>query len=176
MFRKIMLTTISLVVATLVYQSAEAQTLNGDWRVISGVVDGQRVPTASLAVMRLKIDSAHFSAVSGNLTSEGTVSANVLPNPAQLTFTIEKGADAGNQIFAIYKLDANSLTITYSRDKSFPISFESTPQNRYIQLVYSTGAATGATAGTTPPTQPNSTGPVTFGTSGQSGGGASQFK
>lgn len=176
MFRKIILTTVTLVVASLVHQSVDAQTLNGDWRVISGVVDGQRVPTASLAAMRLKIDSAHFAAVSGNLTSEGTVSANVLPNPAQLTFSIEKGADAGNQIFAIYKLDANSLTITYSRDKSFPTTFDSTPQNRYIKLVYSTGAATGATAGTNPATPPNNTGPVTFGNSGQSGGGASQFK
>ena len=162
----------------LVVAPAWGQTLNGQWRVQSGVVDGQTVPAASLRSMTLTIDKAKFSAISGNLTSTGTLLANIQADPAQLVFTIESGADAGNKIYAIYKLDGSGLLITYSKDGNFPTTFESTPENKYVRLQYTSGAASSMTAGG-PGRGPNQTG-IPFGRNQQqqqdNGGASSAFK
>lgn len=175
MFQK-MIGLLGVVLLCLVAAPTWGQTLNGQWRVKTGVVDGQTVPAASLRSMTLTIDKARFSAVSGNLTSSGTLLANIQADPAQLVFTIESGADAGNKVFAIYKLDTSGLMVTYSKDGSFPTTFDSTPENKYVKLVYTTGTAS-STAAAGPGQGPNQTG-VSIGAGKQqdSGGASSAFK
>ena len=153
MIQRILLGSI-VVVAMAWAVPCEAQSLNGDWAVSTGTSDGQAVPTIALNSMKLTINSTSFSAVSGNLTSSGTLGADSLSSPARLVFTIDQGADSGNKIFAIYKFENGGLTITFSKDENFPSGFDSTADNKYVQLVYKAGTGN-STAATPPPNQTN---------------------
>ena len=164
----------ALAIGALLTLPVSAQSLNGEWTVASGKMDGQTVPTNALASMKLSINSTSFSAVSGSLTSSGTLGANSLATPAQLVFTIDNGADKGNKVNAIYKIANGELTITFSKDGSFPSGFDSTAGNKFLQLVYrqagNAGNTTAATNPNAPGQDPNA---VQSGVTGGDGGGAS---
>ena len=165
-----------IAVATLLTIPAMGQSLNGEWTVASGTMDGQTVPANALTSMKLTINSANFSAVSGSLTSSGTLGANSLASPAQLVFTIDNGADSGNKVNAIYKFNNDELTITFSKGGSFPSGFDSTAENKCLQLVYRQGGTTGgSTAATNPGQQPNAV-DANVGAGEGGGGAASVFK
>ena len=168
---------VAITIGTLLTLPALGQSLDGEWTVASGKMDGQVVPATSLASMKLTITSANFSAVSGSMTSSGTLGANSLASPAQLLFTIGDGADKGNKVNAIYKFNNGQLAITFSKDGSFPASFESTADNKLLQLVYKKGGGAGAGGSTaaTNPGQPPAGG-TDAGVSGGGGGASSIFK
>ena len=161
---------VAIAVGTLLTLPVSGQSLDGEWSVASGKMDGQVVPANALVSMKLTVNSANFSAVSGSLTSSGTLGANSLASPAQLVFTIDNGADKGNKVNAIYKFNNGELTITFSKDGSFPTGFDSTAGNKALQLVYRQGGNAGdTTASTNPGQQPNS---IDAGVTGGDGGGA----
>lgn len=161
---------LAIAIGTLLTVPVMGQSLNGEWSVASGKMDGQVVPTNALASMKLVVNSTNFSAVSGSLTSSGTLGANSLASPAQLVFTIDNGADKGNKVNAIYKFNNGDLTITYSKDGSFPTGFDSTAENKFLQLVYRQGDnAGGSTAANNPGQQSNT---IDTGVTGGGGGAA----
>ena len=165
-----------LVAATAYVVPATAQ-LDGAWRVVEGTMDGQAIPSNWLASMKLTINQSNFSAVSGNLTSAGTIQGDAFGQVKKISFQIAEGADKGNTIHGIYKIESGKLTIAYSRSGSAPGSFVSTPDNKNLTLVYSTDSGSGnsSVAGnTTAPQAPNAAAAGTTGTNGSGGSAAFQ--
>ena len=163
-----------IAVGTFLTLPVSGQSLDGEWSVASGKMDGQVVPANALALMKLTINSGKFSAVSANLASSGSLSGDNFASPAQLTFNIDNGADKGNKVNAIYKFNNGELTITFSKDGSFPAGFDSTAGNKALQLVYRQGGIQSSPDGESssaanPGQQPNS---LDTGVTGGGGGGA----
>jgi uncharacterized protein (TIGR03067 family) len=162
MFCRISLAVGFLVTGFVLPCVAQAQSLDGNWVVKSGILDGKLVPDIALTSMVLNVTSTKFEARSGSFSSLGTLAANALASPAQLEFTIDSGADAGRKLKAIYALENGQLKVTFSQDDIFPSTFDSTESNRYLSLVYALGQAastasnTSAGSSETPPVAENS--------------------
>ena len=140
---------LGLMVALAASYSCGQQSMNGEWKVIEGKLDGNVVPTNVLGAMSLNINNTSFSATSAGLNSQGTLTANATASPMTITFNINTGADTGRALKGIYFFENNNLKITFSQNDQFPTQFESTPGNKYLQLTYSTSqiAANGRGAG-----------------------------
>lgn len=113
--------------------------LTGDWIVTSGTLAGVTVPANSLSSMSLKINGNNFDAKSGSLTSGGMV-ALAQEGTFQLNFMINRGADSGKTVRALYSFSDGILTITYSQDDRFPLDHSSTAENKYCVLKYRKGS------------------------------------
>lgn len=109
--------------------------LNGDWTVASGTLAGANVPSSSTGSMTLKINGNTFDAKSGSLSSGGIV-ALAQEGSYQLNFIINRGADSGKTVRALYSLSGGVLTITFSQDDTFPVNQVSTAENKYCVLKY----------------------------------------
>jgi len=140
-----MLLAVGFVAGFLFPVRINAQSIDGNWAVQSGVLNGKKVPDIALTSMALNINSTKFEARSGSFASMGTISANTLVLPAQIEFSIENGADTGRKLKAVFALENGQLKVTFSQDDQFPTSFESTDANRYLALIYAPGQATSAT-------------------------------
>lgn len=132
-----------LVLFSSMASAQSVEELNGDWTVTSGTLAGQNVPSSSLESMSLKFASNTFDAKSGSLTSGGIV-ALAQEGTFQLNFTINRGADAGKTVRALYRLADGVLTITYSQDETYPANHSSTAANKYCMLMYRRGGRVAA--------------------------------
>lgn len=112
-------------------------TLNGQWHVVSGVMNGKEVPADVLASMELEVkDSGRFTAESGGIKSKGKFSAG--SSLDELLVEISSGADRGRNLKAKWRMENGSLTIAFSQDE-FPASFDSTRSNKLLVLSYAAG-------------------------------------
>lgn len=125
-----------LLLPTAFTSSAEAQSYNGDWEVASGLLYGKLIPDNVVQTMTLNLAEDTFTAKSGNLTSKGSLSSDDSTSPAQITFTINGGDDSGRELKGIWRMDGNSLRITFSEDSEYPTSFDSSADNKYLTLNY----------------------------------------
>lgn len=112
-------------------------TLNGQWHVVSGVMNGEDVPEDVLASMELEVkDSGKFTAESGGIKSKGKFSAGGAVD--QLLVEISSGADRGRNLKAKWRMDNGALTIAFSQEE-FPSGFDSTRSNKLLVLSYAPG-------------------------------------
>ncbi len=140
-------------------------TLNGEWHVTKGMMNGEEVPTDVLASMTLNVkNSGKFTAKSGGLTSKGEFSEG--QSLDQLIVKIDGGADLGRNLKAKWKMESGSLTIAFSQD-GFPSAFDSSKGNKLLVLSYKAGAR--PIAAVTAATAPTSAAPATGGRPGGRG-------
>ncbi len=132
--------------------------LDGSWQPERGTMHGEVVPTSALGVMALVVSNGTFKASSGSLSSTGRMNqTGYLSN--QFDLNIEGGADQGRLIKAIFKVENQMLTITYSESGEFPITHDSSADNKYLTLIYKKqGAAGSAPIVNVPPTGSSGTG------------------
>ena len=126
----------SLLIAFLTCLPLHAQSVVGQWTIIEGQVAGQKVPPEILAAMSLKLDQSTFEAKSGTANSSGMLTNNPRTAPFQMVFKINKGADSGREIKAIYQFVNGNLQIAFSQTAEFPTVFESSSDNKYLLLTY----------------------------------------
>ena len=133
-----------LVISMVAPAMVSAQAMNGKWEVAGGTLHGKTIPSNVAYNMLLDISNTSFTANSGNLSSNGTITANPQISPAQVTFKIDGGDDSGRELKGIYKFEGQTMTITFSESSDFPADFNSTADNKYLTLTYqpSTGRAT----------------------------------
>ncbi|MEM9411614.1 MAG: hypothetical protein AAGA30_10900 [Planctomycetota bacterium] len=110
--------------------------LAGEWSPQLGRINGQPVPVSQLGQMKLKVTGTSFEATSGGMTSSGRISKVNGSLPAQATFIIESGADAGRQVKAIYEVGRGIMKIAFSQSDEFPTEFKSSEENRYLVVNY----------------------------------------
>ncbi len=133
--------------------TCQAQSMNGQWRVESGMIYGKQVPQHILDAMQLDVTNNEFKAASGNMDSAGTLIANPQASPFQATFAIDNGDDTGRELKAIYQFEGGNLIITFGEGEHFPTGFESTEENKYLTLTYAAGTRmAGAPPAGPPPT------------------------
>lgn len=132
---------------TAFHSSATAQSLTGDWEVASGLLHGKLIPDNVVQTMSLSLTEDTFMAKSGNLSSNGSFTNNDSTSPAQITFSINEGDDSGRELKGIWRMDGNSLRITFSENGSFPTSFDSSADNKYLTLNYRPGSGANTSRG-----------------------------
>lgn len=130
----------SFLIALFTCIPLQAQSLNGQWKIIEGVMAGQTVPSDTLAAMSLNLNRKTFEAKSGSANSSGTLTNNPHSTPSQLVFQINQGADSGREIKAIYQHIGGNMQIAFSQTGEFPKDFESNSDNKNLLLTYNSSA------------------------------------
>ena len=126
---------IPLLLLALATTTTSAQSLNGDWNIRSATLHGKDVPSAVLGAMKLNLTANGFTATSQSLQSTGSYTTSQ-GQGQQITFKIDGGADQGRELKAIYQFVGQDLQICYSENATAPTVFQSTPQNRFLVVVY----------------------------------------
>lgn len=159
MLRRIMASWVAVALISLASSAfGQIVALDGSWQPERGTMHGEVVPTSALQVMSLVVSSGTFKASSGSLSSTGRMNqAGYLAN--QFDLNIETGSDQGRLIKAIFKVENQTLTITFSETGEFPTTHDSSADNKYLTLIYKKqGAAGSAPIVNAPPTGSSGTG------------------
>ncbi|MEM7453450.1 MAG: TIGR03067 domain-containing protein [Planctomycetota bacterium] len=134
---RILTVAVAIALPAMMTVAAQAQSMDGQWKVNAGTIYGKQIPTYVLDAMQLNVTGSQFTAMSGNMESTGTVNLNV--QAGQLTFNIGDGDDSGRELKALYQLQGTLLRITFSETGEFPTSMDSTEENKYLALTYTPG-------------------------------------
>jgi uncharacterized protein (TIGR03067 family) len=103
----------------------DQEKLQGAWKFVSGVTNGQPVPAEGLkgATFTIKEDKYHFE--QGEEKEDGTFKLDPSKKPATIDLKIESGKDQGKTQLGIYKFDGDKLTFCFAMagDKERPKEF-----------------------------------------------------
>lgn len=111
--------------------------LEGTWKPLSGMIAGQPLPKATLDGMTLKLDATSYLLETNGLSDAGKLSFDVSKTPKEIDIVGEEGPNAGRTILAIFKIDANRLTICYTIDGAErPKEFAAPKDSQILLLEY----------------------------------------
>ncbi len=111
--------------------------LNGEWHVQRGILNGQEVPDDVLESMSLNVSQGKFTASSGGLSSKGMFASAGAAD--ELAVTIDEGADAGRKLSAKWRMESGRLTIAYGQTDAAPRDFNSGEGSDVLVLYYASG-------------------------------------
>lgn len=87
------------------------RSLEGTWAFDSLEVDGQQIPSAHTQHSRILIDGDRFRTESPEATYEGVFNIDAESSPMQIDIDFQRGPEAGNWNFGIFKLKGERLEI-----------------------------------------------------------------
>jgi uncharacterized protein (TIGR03067 family) len=102
--------------------------LQGTWKVIDVEAQGQKAPADVVAKTPITLTitgNKYVEKLAGKVVEEGTVKLTPDKSPRQLDIVIGSGNDKGKTQLAIYKVEADTLTVAIgpAGDKMRPADF-----------------------------------------------------
>jgi len=92
----------------------ELARLNGTWKAVSVVKDGQDLPKAEAEAMVLTIAGEKYTLKTIDQQIEGTHKLDPTKKPKQIDATRTKGPDAGQKMLGIYELKDDTFTVCFN--------------------------------------------------------------
>ncbi|MEO1616322.1 MAG: TIGR03067 domain-containing protein [Planctomycetota bacterium] len=108
-----------------------AESLQGDWQALTGVLAGKAMPEEVVSRTKLTIDASRYVVdLAGNIDS-GSCTINLDPNPIQMTIQGQQGPNAGRTFLAVLEFIADDeIRIAYDLSGTqYPNSFEPAPDD-----------------------------------------------
>jgi uncharacterized protein (TIGR03067 family) len=105
---------VAVLIGTAAAGEKGAPKIEGSWLAISAVADGKKVPDEFIAKFMLTLafkDGKYAVSAGGKQQESGTYKADTSKKPATLDMMVEEGKDKGKSQLAIYKIDADTLTV-----------------------------------------------------------------
>jgi uncharacterized protein (TIGR03067 family) len=112
--------------------------MQGRWKMKSGLFNGTDLPASMVDSTYLRIDGENYDVdVDGN-PDKGTLTSDMTASPYKMTIKGVEGANAGKTLLAIFEMpNANTLRICYDlTGTDFPKGYESTSENGFFSAVY----------------------------------------
>ena len=113
-------------------QTADAELLQGTWRVAALQMDGQEMPAGMLAAARIVLEGDRFQSLGMGATYEGTLTLDPVANPKAFDLIFTAGPEKGNRSLGIYELAGDSWKICLTtRGGARPLTFSAEPGTGY---------------------------------------------
>lgn len=113
--------------------ASDLDRIQGEWKVMQLVIDGQALDAATIADAKLKIKGDTFKLDAAGQNESGTLAFDAKANPK----TLEVSTQSGDTIPAIYELNGVTLKICYAVNSAArPKEFKSTSGSDHVFVVY----------------------------------------
>jgi uncharacterized protein (TIGR03067 family) len=89
----------------------DIDTLQGTWKVIGLVVEGQTMSPAVFAQSRIIVDGERFESVGMGAVYKGTLTLDAGQSPKTFDLNFQEGPETGNPSLGIYELSGDTWTI-----------------------------------------------------------------
>jgi uncharacterized protein (TIGR03067 family) len=115
--------------------------LQGTWACVSAKVDGNELPVATTAELRLTLTKDRYKTEKGSqVLFDSTYTTNGATNPKQINMVGTEGDLKGKEAQGIYSLEGDTLRICYTMPGlSRPQGFESAPGSKAYLVVWKRG-------------------------------------
>jgi uncharacterized protein (TIGR03067 family) len=115
--------------------------LQGTWTCISAKVDGNALPEATTALLRLTLTQDRYKTEKGpDVLFDSTYTINSESDPKQISIVGTEGDLAGKEAQGIFSLEGDTLRICYTMPGSpRPQTFESPTGSKAYLLVWKRG-------------------------------------
>lgn len=115
----------------------EPATLYDTWQVTSIVASGMDMPAEVTSSMSTTLTETTYSAVIAGQTDKGTINVDENTSPPRIDIVGTEGPNAGSVTKSIFKLDGDTLIISYDVTGSdYPADFESKPGRTDMVVTY----------------------------------------
>src|SRR5215204_464647 len=115
--------------------------LEGTWTCVSAKVDGNALPEATTALLRLTLTQDRYKTEKGSdVLFDSTYTVNPEADPKQINMMGTEGDLKGKEAQGIYSLEGETLRICYTMPGlARPQTFESVPGSKAYLLVWKRG-------------------------------------
>ena len=114
----------------------QVKPLDGTWQLVEGELGGNKFPPAVAKAIKLTITGDKYM-VTAESKDEGTVKYFPDTSPKAIEVTGTSGPNKGKTFPAIYKVDADTLTVCYDLSgKARPTEFKSKPDTQLFLAKY----------------------------------------
>lgn len=112
--------------------------VQGLWKMKSGVVNGTGLPASMINASTLLIKDETYDVNAGGNSDKGTVEPDMATTPYRMTIKSVEGTNAGNTLLAIFDMpNESTLRVCYDMTGTdFPKDYESTSENGFFSTVY----------------------------------------
>jgi uncharacterized protein (TIGR03067 family) len=125
------------IIALLLLAGPARADVEGSWRPVTAELDGNRLPGAELAELRLTLTATSYTLTNALGDDRGVVKKDGSQTPMTMDVTGTEGPNQGKTMLAIYQLSGDRLTICYDlTGKSRPTKFETRPGSRRFLVTY----------------------------------------
>lgn len=115
----------------------ETATLYDSWQVSSLIASGAPMPDAVTSTMSTTLTETTYNAVVAGQSDKGTIRVDASTTPPRIDIVGTEGPNAGSLIKSIYKLDGDTLIISYDvTGEAYPTDFESKPGRTDMVVTY----------------------------------------
>jgi uncharacterized protein (TIGR03067 family) len=109
--------------------------LEGTWRLVSGEIDGRKVPQGDIKHVSMVIRGDRATVAEGEQTSEAEIRVNTAAKPKQIDTKYLSGPEKGFTALGIYELDGDTLRICHtSKAKTERPEMFETAENSWLVL------------------------------------------
>ncbi len=134
----LLLSVIGLIAADEPKKKDPAESLKGNWSIVSMKLDGQSAPEEVVKNFRCHFEEKTYNnTIGGEVIEEGSYTMDASKTPKTIDFDIKKGHDQGKKQLGIYKLDGDKLTLVLTEPGSTtrPKSFKAEAGDSLAEVV-----------------------------------------
>lgn len=116
----------------------EQAKLNGLWEITAMEASGERIASADLSGVTVRIDAGKYTINKYGERDEGVLTIDAARTPKQMDIRPETGEGAGMRIPAIYEWNGDALRICYATDEGSdrPKTFSSAAYSGHVLVTY----------------------------------------
>ena len=116
----------------------ELAKLEGTWRLVSGEIDGRKVPRGDIKDVSMVIRGDRVTIAEGKQISQAEIRVNPAAKPKQIDTKYLSGPEKGFTALGIYELDGNTLRIchTSKAKPKRPEKLETAENSRLVLAVW----------------------------------------
>ena len=115
----------------------ETKSLYDSWQVTSVIASGAKIPEAVSSTMSTTLTETTYHAVVAGQSDKGTIVVDDTASPPRIDITGTEGPNAGTFTKSIYKLDGDTLIVSYDvTGTDYPTDFESKPGRTDMVVTY----------------------------------------
>jgi len=123
--------------ATISTAGKDLEEVQGSWKPVEAVLEGQPMPETVVTSIRLKLEEGNYEVFVGDQADRGTYTLDGTSMPKSITIVGTVGPNAGRTFPAIYKLHGDTLRICYDLSGTQrPTEFRSTAGTKLYLVTY----------------------------------------